>query len=96
MRRRDNIVDRIECALEKMRARGMEVRAIYLDEEDDLAYVKANTRYWRKALKSRATFWPTMYGDHPLRTGKTSQVYSTHGVSVSIPKRLSPRVRKAA
>lgn len=91
-----NIVDRIECALEKMRARNMEVRAIYLDEADDAAYIKANTRFWRKALQSKATFFPTMYGEHPLRTGTKSIIYSTHGVGVTIPKRLSSRVRAAA
>jgi hypothetical protein len=90
------LFDRIDCALEKMRAQGMEVRAIYLSPEDDAAFVKANTRYWRKALRSRATFYCTTYRDHIVRQGKTSVIYSTVGVGVTIPKRLSHRVREAA
>ena len=88
-----SIISRIETALEKMRFSQMEVRAIYLDDEDDVAFVKANTRFWRKALKSRDTFWPTTFEGHPLRRGKRSLVYSTHGVATTIAKRVSPRVR---
>lgn len=90
------ITDRIDAALEKVASRGMEVRAIYLDSADDEAFVKAHTRFWRKALKSRATFYPTTYRDHPVREGDTSRIYSTHGVEVRIPKRLSPRVKVPA
>lgn len=90
------ILDRIDAALEKVRARGMEVRAIYLDPDDDAAFVQAHTRFWRKALKSRATFYPTEHDGHHIRQGNRSAVYSTHGVEVSIPKRLSPRVAEAA
>lgn len=91
-----SITDRIDAALEKVAFRGMEVRAIYLDDADDEAFVKAHTRFWRKALKSRAIFWPTTYRDHPVRQGSTSVIYSTHGVGVSIPKRLSARTKQAA
>jgi hypothetical protein len=49
------ITDRIDAALQKLAFRQMEVRRIYLDEEDDAAFVKAVTRYWRKELKSTAT-----------------------------------------
>jgi hypothetical protein len=85
------IFKRIDAALEKMRFQGMEVRAIYLDPVDDAAFVKANTRYWRKALKSRATFFATTYRDHFLKRGTKSRIYSTNGVEVAIPKRLSKR-----
>jgi hypothetical protein len=91
-----NIIDRIDAALQKMAFRQMEVRAIYLDEADDAAFVKAFTRYWRKELKSDATFWPTEYRGHHLRKGGKSRIYSTHGVEVAIPKRLSARVQEAA
>lgn len=91
-----SLFDRIDQALEKMRAQGMEVRAIYLDPADDATFVRANTRYWRKALQSRATFHCTTFRDHIVRQGKSSIIYSTHGVGVTIPKRLSPRVRLAA
>ena len=90
------ICDRIDVALEKMAFEGVEVRAIYLSPEDDEAYVKAHTRFWRKALKSRATFYPTTFREHVVRSGKTSIIYSTNGVGFTIPKRLSPRTRAAA
>lgn len=86
------IMARIDCALEKLRARQMAVRAIYLDEVDDAALVKANTRFWRGELGSTAIFHPTEYEGHPLRKGNSSIIYSTHGVGVTIPKRLSAKV----
>lgn len=89
---RDSIGARIDCALEKVRAQKMEVRAIYLCEADYGQLLKCHTRYWRRALKSRASFHPLSYGDHPIRFGENSVVYSTHGVGVAVPKRLSFRV----
>lgn len=91
-----DICERIDAALEKMAFQGLEVRAIYLSPEDDEAYVKAHTRFWRKALNSRATFYPTTYRNHFVRSGKTSVIYSIHGVGFAIPKRLSPRTKAAA
>jgi hypothetical protein len=91
-----SILDRIDAALQKVAFRQMEVRRIYLDEEDDAAFVKAVTRYWRNELKSDATFWPTEYKGHFVSKGNESRIYSTHGVEVRIPKRLSPRVQEAA
>lgn len=91
-----DIRDRIDAALERVALRGMEVRAIYLDPADCEAMVKAHTRFWRKELKSNADFIPLSYRDYPLRHGKTSRIYSTHGVEVTIPKRLSARVKVAA
>lgn len=85
------IKDRIDAALEKMRAQQLEVRAVYLNEVDYAALVKEHTRYWRKKLGSKGTFWPMSYGDHPIRFGERSRIYSTHGVEFTIPKRLSPR-----
>lgn len=90
------IVARIEAALEKAVFRKMKVRAIYLDEADRQAYTKANTRYWRKQLGSKAIFHPLSFGDHPIRYGSRSRIYDEHGVEIAIPKRLSPRVRAAA
>ena len=86
------IFNRIDAALEKVRARQMEVRAIYLDPEDDAAFIETNTKYWRKALDSRATFYATDYAGHHLRQGTRSQIFSTDGVAVAIPKKLSARV----
>jgi hypothetical protein len=90
------IIERIDAALQKASFRQMEVRAIYLDDADDAAFVKAVTRYWRKELKSKAIFWPTEYRGHHVRKGSKSRIYSTHGVEIAIPKRLSPRVQEAA
>lgn len=90
------IHDRIDAALEKAVFRELEIRAIYLDAADHDAFVKAHTRYWRKELKSDATFWPTTYRDHSVRIGGKSRIYSTHGVEVRIPKRISSRVKVAA
>ena len=86
------ICDRIDAALEKVAFRNMEVRAIYLTEADYEALKKHETRHWRKKLGSKATFWPTSYRDHHLRSGNRSIIYSTHGVGVAIPKKLSAKV----
>lgn len=86
----DCILDRIDAALEKVRARQMEVRAIYLTRKDHDTFDKA----MRKRLKIRGSF--LSYGDHQIRRGEHSIIYSTHGVGVKIPTNLSPRVRLAA
>jgi len=90
--RLDPITDRIDVALEKMRAEGVEVRAIYLTEADRTALGKAI----RRQLGLRAIAHPCGYKDHIVRSGKYSVIYSKQGVGFTIPKRLSPRVRLAA
>ena len=87
-----SLCSRIDAALEKVALRGMEVRAIYLTEADREQLTKEMTRYWRKQLGSKAVFHPCSYRDHHIRPGKSSIIYSTHGVGVHIPKRLSARV----
>lgn len=91
------IIARIDAALEKMRFEQIDVRAIYLTEPDRDAFDLAMSKRWAKShgYKSyRAIFM--FYGEHEVRIGKTSTIYSTHGVGVSVPKRLSPRVEALA
>ena len=94
--KRDPIMARMDAALEKMAFRGMDVRAIYLTEADREQFTKEWTRYWRRELKSKAIFHPLSYREYHVRTGTTSIVYSTHGVGVKIPTRLSRRTKVAA
>lgn len=89
------IFQRIDLALEKMRFRQMEVRAIYLDEEDRDEFDRANTRMWQAKLGSKAKFFATTYREHPLRNGEKSRIYSTHGVETVIRKRLPKRTQLA-
>lgn len=90
------ICQRIDAALEVTRFRAMEVRAIYLDAKDQAEFDRANTRYWRKVNGSRAKFFATTYRGHAMRSGKTSRIYSTHGVDVCIRKRLPAKTLEAA
>jgi len=83
---RASIIRRLDAALEKMRAQGMEVRAIYLTESDWDAYNRAQS----KAYGCRLVAF--LYGSHEIRSGKASTIYSKQGVGVAFPKRLSPRV----
>jgi hypothetical protein len=91
------IIARIETALEKMRWQRAAVRAIYLTEPDHAALSKALSKRWAKEQD-----WPGFtgsflsFGDHEIRRGKTSAIYSTHGVAFTIPKRLSPRTETKA
>lgn len=80
------IIDRLDAALEKMRARQMDVRAIYLTETDRSALDRAESARWKRKM---CVFH---YQGHDLRTGKSSCIYSTHGVSVAVPARLSAKV----
>lgn len=108
--KRECITDRIDCALEKMRARGMQVRAIYLTDVDRKELDRWATRRWRET-GSKASAYALSFKDHPIvsrklavehfrdhevRDGATSRVYSTHGVNVCVPARLSPRTKARA
>lgn len=84
---RDDIRDRIDVALEKMRAQGVEVRAIYLTEADRKALGRAIKAEWG----FNGTVHPCGYRDHIVRDGKHSLIYSKQGVGFTIPKRLSHR-----
>lgn len=83
---RTRIIDRLEAALEKVRAQGMEVRSINLTEED-----------WdglNRALSDEygSTLYTFQFQGHEIRSAKHSTIWSTHGVGVAVPKRLSKRV----
>jgi hypothetical protein len=92
------IIQRIEAALEKMRWRRMEVRAIYLTAEDHDDFDLAMAAEMTKALGRRVRGSFLAFREHHIRRGETSAIYSTHGLAVVIPKRLSRRTaeRKAA
>lgn len=79
-----SILDRLDAALEKMRGQSMEVRAICLTDADHLALARAMGKARRRSV--------LQFRGHEIRPAKTSIVYSTHGVGVSVPKRLSHRV----
>jgi hypothetical protein len=63
-----------------MREREMDVRAIYLTEWDWDEFNAAQS----EAYGSRLVAF--RYGEYEIRSGQTSTIYSTHGVSVSVPK----------
>lgn len=85
---RSGIRDRIDVALEKMRAEAMDVRAIYLTETDRAAL----GRTIKRDFGFHGIVHPHGYRDHIVRPGKHSVIYSTRGVGVTIPKRISHRV----
>lgn len=80
---RPHIIRRLDAALETMRARDMAVRAIYLTPEDWRAFNEAQSEAWGSKL---CTF---SYGEHQIRSGERSRIYSTHGVGVDVPKRVN-------
>jgi hypothetical protein len=79
--RRALIFRRLDAALDKMDKQDMEPRAIYLTWDDWDAYNEAQS----KATGQRLVVFH--YSDIPIRSGKTSIAYSTHGVGVTIPRR---------
>lgn len=81
-----DIRDRIDAALERMRGDGMAVRAIYLTDRDRNSLDSVRSGEFGMKLHSCG------YRDHILRSGKKSMIYSTHGVGVTIPQRLSAKV----
>ena len=94
-----SIYDRIDAALEKARWRQLELRGIYLDEEDYFAFAKAETIRWRKASGSKARVYPMSYenvliigGKALVSPAKHSAVYAKSGEAIYIPKRLNVKV----
>jgi hypothetical protein len=88
------IAARIDAALEKMRAQGMEVRAICLTAKDHDALDAELCRRWKEETgrkRFKATF--LSYRDHMIsRSVRCSSVYSTRGVETKVPHKLSHRV----
>lgn len=76
------IIGRLDAALSSVAERKMEVRAIYLNEQDHDALNRAESARWKRKL---CVF---EYHGHEIRRGKASTIYSTHGCSVNVPKRL--------
>ena len=93
------IEERIGAALEKMRLRKMKPRAVYLSPADFKAFKKARTRIWKSEVVPLAVMEVPIISESligemvPVRpTGKPrSTVYSTNGVEVAVPVRLSKR-----
>lgn len=79
MKGRPAIIRRLDAALAKMRAKDMEVRAIYLTEADWNEYNKVQS----KAYGSKMICF--LYGGYEIRGGKSSIIYSKQGVGVTIP-----------
>jgi hypothetical protein len=90
----DPILERIDAAIEKMRLRGEEVRAIYLTASDHDRFDRemcAKVKREQGLKRYKASF--LSYGEHQLRRGTVSRLYSTVGTEVAVPVRLSHRVR---
>jgi hypothetical protein len=84
-----SICDRLDAALEKMRAQQMEVRAIYLSPSDLAKLDRFHTRaFGVKGCKIHSA----SFDGHIVRPGQRSRIYSTNGVEVAVPKRISFRV----
>ena len=83
---RGAIIERIEAALEKARVRELEIRAVYLSEADWRDYDRARSRRYGSRVSCHS------HRGIPIRPGKASVIYSSHGVGIAVPKRLSHRV----
>ena len=83
---RIDIRARIDAALEKARWQQIEVRRIYLDQADLDALDAAMTADFGMQIRA------CTYEGHGVSIGKSSVVYSTHGVGVRVPKRLNAKV----
>ena len=81
MPRRAPIIRRLDAALDKMRAQGMAVRAIYLTADDWDAFNDARSKEYGTPLVA------FQYLGVEIRSGQTSTIYSTHGVGLSVPRR---------
>ena len=86
------IHDRIDAALEKMRAQGMSVRSINLCPTDLDALNAYATENFNGRCKPRMPVYCLSYREHAVRPSKRSNIWSTHGVPVGVPRRLSSRV----
>lgn len=98
-----DIIARIESALEKARWRELELRGLYLDDEDYADFAYAETLRYQEETGSSAMLWPLSF-DHvlilndksiPVKGATKSAIYATSGEAITIPKRLSPRTRAA-
>ena len=81
------IFRRLDVALEKAAADRLDIRAIYLSPSDLALFDRAMTTRYRRCNGSSARIHACDYRGYILRAGKNSKIYSTHGVSITIPKR---------
>lgn len=86
---RSNVFDRIDAALERMRAQGAGVRYIYLTKATHDEFDRAMCRRSRRKPGTAHCF---IWRDIPIVRGQKDVIYSTRGVGFTIHKRLSPRV----
>lgn len=82
------IVRRLDAGIAKADALGAQIRAIHLTEADRELLTRWWSRRWRRKLQSNATFHPCAYRDHPVRAGKRTIIYTSHGLGVAVPRRL--------
>jgi hypothetical protein len=80
------IVRRIDAGLAKVKDLGADVRAIYVTEADRRLLDRWATHRWRRGSGSKARVYPCAFRDHPLRLGKRTIIYTSHGVGVAIPR----------
>lgn len=80
------IINRLDAALEKFAFRQMDVRAIYLTADDHDKLDRAESSRWKRKVSVFE------YHGHEIRRGEQSRIYSTRGVNVDVPKRLSMKV----
>ncbi len=76
--RRPTMRQRLNAGLLKMMREGLEVRAIYLTEQDHNRLDRE--MHWRGRPTSLLS-----YQGYPIRRGKTTAIYSTHGIARSLP-----------
>jgi len=98
------IVARLDAALARLSARGMDPRAFYLTPFDYAALARARTRRWRADTGSEAFAWPCSHRDVPLigeslieqmipvrqtsSSKKASMLYSTRGIAIHVPRHV--------
>ena len=82
-----SIVRRLDAGIAKADALGAQIRAIYLTDADRELLTRWWTSRFRRQLGSRAQFIPCSYRDHPIRIGKRTVIYTSHGVGLAVPRR---------
>lgn len=88
----DSIIMRMDIALDRARMRYPESKPqwFYLTEEDWEAFDAAKSAEWGSKVHCFS------FRDVQIRPGETSRLTLKGGCLISVPKRLSPRVKAAA
>jgi hypothetical protein len=83
---RDSVTTRIDLALEKARCRQLEIKVIYLTEDEWRAYDA------EQSIEYGSRVHCFSHGAIEIRPGERSRLFSKHGESVAVPKLISARV----